>query len=138
MYNQHLTESNLRAMLGKLWTAPPVNLPVGTWDSSCFRGSSVSIESLPLLQLFDLKTYDLRLVLLGREFPVPDIALVTIDDRTEQAIREPRIFWHPYYSALLRALSEAGARGIGVDVSFGMSVAKWEPDFDRGIDQDIR
>ena len=91
------------------------------------------MSALALIQLFDLKTYDLRLVLLGRESHSPDIALVTIDDRTEQAIREPRIFWHPYYSALLRALSESGARGIGVDVSFGMSVAKWEPDFDREL-----
>ena len=91
------------------------------------------LSGLPLLQLFDLKTYDLRVVLLGRETPAPNIALVTIDDRTEQAIPEPRIFWHPYYSALLRALSEAGAQAIGVDVAFGMSVAKWEQDFDREL-----
>jgi adenylate cyclase len=106
-------------------------LVIGTVLASAVVASQLS--ALPLLQLFDLKTYDLRRVLLGRESPPPDIVLVTIDDRTEQAIREPRIFWHPYYSALLRALSEAGARAIGLDVSFGMSVAKWEPDFDREL-----
>jgi adenylate cyclase len=87
----------------------------------------------PLVQLLELKTYDLRFVLRGKESPPPNIILVTIDDRTERAIPEPRVFWHRHYATLLRAAAAGGARAIGLDVSFAMSVEKWEPDADREL-----
>ena len=86
----------------------------------------------PLASL-ELKTYDLRYLLSGKQAAPSGIMLVLIDDRTDQAITEPHIFWHPYYASVLRAASAAGARSIGLDVSFTLSVEQWEPGLDRQI-----
>src|SRR5262249_50153514 len=58
---------------------------------------------------------------------------VVIDPRTEAALTDPRIFWHPYYGDVLRAASRGGARAIGLDVVFSISVEPWKPDLDRQI-----
>ena len=91
------------------------------------------LSTTSLLQLFELKTYDLRFVLRGKESPPGNIVLVLMDDRTEAAIPEPRIFWQPYFAALFRSVAAGGAKAIGLDVSFAISVEKWEPDADRQL-----
>ena len=91
------------------------------------------LSSTSLFQLLELKTYDLRFLLRGKESPPQNIVLVTIDDQTERTFPEPRIFWHPHYAALLRAAAAGGARALGLDVSFAMSVQEWEPDMDREL-----
>jgi adenylate cyclase len=95
------------------------------------------LASTSLGQLLELKTYDLRFVLRGKATRAaganPQIVLVTVDDATEVAIAEPRVFWQPYYAALLRALAAGGARLIGMDISFALSVEKWAPDNDRAL-----
>ncbi|MBI4465471.1 MAG: adenylate/guanylate cyclase domain-containing protein [Acidobacteria bacterium] len=83
--------------------------------------------------LLELKTYDLRFLLRGKRPPPANILLVTIDRRTEAAIAEPRIFWHPHYATLLRAAAAGGAHAIGLDVSFAISVEPWAPDLDREV-----
>ena len=91
------------------------------------------LGSTSLFQLLELKTYDLRIVLRGKETPPSNIILITIDERTEQAIPEPRIFWHGYYAAVLRAAASGGARAIGLDVSFALPVEQWTPGADREL-----
>ena len=83
------------------------------------------------LTALELKTYDLRYVLSGKQAAPGDVMLVLIDERTDQAVREPHIFWHPFYATVMRAASAGGARAIGLDVSFAISVEKWAPDLDR-------
>ncbi|HWP85715.1 MAG TPA: adenylate/guanylate cyclase domain-containing protein [Terriglobia bacterium] len=85
------------------------------------------------LQLLELKTYDLRFVLRGSQPPPSGIVLVLIDAKTEAAYPEPHIFWHPHYADMLRAAALGGARAIGLDVSFALSVEPWAPDFDRQL-----
>ena len=85
------------------------------------------------LQLLELKTYDMRFLLRGRQPPPPNIMLVTIDERTEAALPEPRIFWHPHYATLFRAAATGGARALGLDAAFAMSVESWAPDLDRQL-----
>jgi CHASE2 domain-containing sensor protein len=94
-------------------------------------------SATPLLQLLELKTYDLRFVLRGKQSPPGNIVVVAIDDRTDRAIPEPRIFWHPHYAVLLRSAAAGGVRAIALDISFAMSVDKWEPDIDRELAQRI-
>jgi len=59
--------------------------------------------------------------------------MVMLDGRTEAAIQEPRIFWHPHFASVLRAAAAGGARAIGLDVAFGLSVERWAPDLDREL-----
>jgi class 3 adenylate cyclase/CHASE2 domain-containing sensor protein len=91
------------------------------------------LSAQSVFESLELKSYDLRFVLNGSQAPPSDILLVMIDPRTEAAIPEPRIFWHPHYASLLRAAAQGGARSIGLDVSFALSVEPWAPDFDRDL-----
>lgn len=91
------------------------------------------LASLPLFRSLELKTYDWRMVLGGKQTPPPDIVLVTIDARTEAALPEPRALWHPHFAELLRAAEAGGARLVGVDVVFPISAEKWVPDGDREL-----
>ena len=92
-----------------------------------------ALGATSLFQLLELKTYDLRTVLRGKRAVPGNIVLVTIDERTERAFPEPQVFWQPHYAAFLRAAAAGGARAIGMDISFAMSVEKWEPDADREL-----
>ncbi|MBI3934180.1 MAG: adenylate/guanylate cyclase domain-containing protein [Acidobacteria bacterium] len=94
------------------------------------------------LQLLELKTYDsrfvlnekLRFVLYGKQPPPAGIILAQIDAETEAAFPdEPHIFWHLHYAEMMRAAAAGGARAIGLDVSFALSVEPWEPDYDRQL-----
>lgn len=80
-----------------------------------------------------MKTYDLRFVMRGPVPPPRDVTLVLIDERTDKALPEPRVFWQPHYAAVMRAAAAGGARAIALDVFFALSVEKWEPDFDRQL-----
>lgn len=106
------------------------------WFVGAALGSALlswALSGTSPLQLLELKTYDLRWVLRGRQPPPPHIVLVVLDERTETAFPEPRIFWHPHVASLLRAAAAGGARAIGLDVSFALSVEPWAPDLDRQL-----
>ena len=85
------------------------------------------------LQLLELKTYDLRFVLNGKQPPPAGIVLAQIDANTEAAFPEPHIFWQPHFAEMMRAAAAGKARAIGLDISFALSVERWEPDFDRQL-----
>lgn len=85
------------------------------------------------LRTLELKTYDLRFLLAPRRGPPPDLALVLIDPLTEARLTEPRIFWQPHFTRLLRALHAGGARAIGLDVYFAIPVEQWLPGADREL-----
>ena len=106
-------------------------LATGTAIASAALAWALSTTSP--LQLLELKTYDLRFVLRGKQPPPPNIVLVTIDEKTEDALPEPKIFWHPHYAALFRAAAAGGARALGLDAFFAISVEPWAPDLDREL-----
>lgn len=104
---------------------------VGAALASAMLSGALSATSP--FELLELKTYDLRFVLRGKQAPPSNIVLVMLDERTEAAFPEPRIFWHPRFASLLRAAAAGGARAVGLDVSFGISVEPWAPDLDRQL-----
>ncbi len=114
---------------GRKWFA--LTLPLVAALGSA--GLAWVISATSPLQLLELKTYDLRFVLRGRQAPSADIVLVTIDERTEAAIPEPRAFWHPHFAAMLRATAAGGARLVGLDVFFAIPMEKWAPGLDREL-----
>jgi len=91
------------------------------------------LSMTPPMQMLELKGYDARWILHGNEAPPSNVILVMIDAKTEKMIQEPRLFWHPHFESVLRAAAAGGAKAIGVDVSFGLSVEPWAPDLDRQL-----
>lgn len=119
-------------------SAPPRRKRRFTWllTAAVVIASAVLAWLLSLtspLRLLELKTYDLRFRHSAQQPPPKGIILTEIDAKAEAAFPEPSIFWHPHYAELLRAAARGGARAIGLDVSFAISVDQWEPDFDRQL-----
>ncbi|MGH9784635.1 MAG: CHASE2 domain-containing protein, partial [Terriglobia bacterium] len=129
---------------GRLWFVGAALASAAlSWGLSSVHGFQLwGLSSISGFQLLELTTYDLRMIapynlrwLLRIEQPPPsDIAVVMLDARTERAFPDdPRIFWHPHFASLLRAAAEGEARAVGLDISFGLSVEKWAPDYDRQL-----
>ena len=77
-----------------------------------------------------MRTFVLRSLL--RPPPtISNIVLLVADQKTLDSFPEPRIFWQKHYADAIRAAGEAGAKVIGLDLAFGVSVDKWQPDYDR-------
>ncbi len=73
--------------------------------------------SVPLLELIELKTYDLRFLSRGPRTPSPAVALAVIDEKSLDI--EGRWPWpRSRIAALVDALSRDGARVIGFDIAF--------------------
>jgi adenylate cyclase len=87
------------------------------------------LSGIRFFELLNLKALDAQFVLRGSP-PVSNIELIVSDQKALDTFPELRIFWHPYYAEAIRAAGQAGARVIGLDVAFGVPVAKWEPDLD--------
>ncbi len=72
---------------------------------------------VPLLELIELKTYDLRFLSRGPRTPSPAVVLAVIDEKSLD--REGRWPWpRSTIAALVDALSRDGARVIGFDIAF--------------------
>ena len=70
-----------------------------------------------ILELIELKTYDLRFVSRGSDKPSPAVAMVVIDEKSLEV--EGRWPWpRSKFAALIDILSRDGARVIGFDVIF--------------------
>jgi adenylate cyclase len=70
-----------------------------------------------ILELLELKTYDLRFVSRGPQTPSPAVAMVVIDEKSLEA--EGRWPWpRSKFAALIDILSREGAKVIGFDVIF--------------------
>jgi class 3 adenylate cyclase/CHASE2 domain-containing sensor protein len=71
-------------------------------------------------RLLDHKIYD-AIVQTGAsnaQAVAPDVALIVIDDQSRKAIREPLAYWQPHFAVLVKALSDAHARAVGLDMIF--------------------
>ncbi len=93
-----------------------------------------SLAGVRFFQILNLKAYDAHFVLRSLLRPPPtisNIVLLVADQKTLDSFPEPRIFWQKHYADAIRAAGEAGAKVIGLDLAFGVSVDKWQPDYDR-------
>jgi len=71
----------------------------------------------PILDLIELKTYDLRFLSRGRRQPTPAVVIAAIDEKSLEA--EGRWPWpRSKIATLIDMLSREGARVIGFDIAF--------------------
>ena len=95
---------------------------------------TLALASLRLFQLVNLKAQDANFLLRGK-VPTQDIVLVGIDAKTLETFPELSYFWHQYYADAMRGAAEGGAKVFVLDVTFGVPVTKYEPDFDAYLAQ---
>ncbi len=97
-------------------------------------GLTLALSSLRIFQLINLKAQDANFLLRGT-IPPKDIVLVGIDNETNNRFPELSYFWHKYYADAMRGAAEGGAKVMVLDVTFGVPVTKYEPDFDAYLAQ---
>ncbi|MBK9169144.1 MAG: CHASE2 domain-containing protein [Bryobacterales bacterium] len=81
-------------------------------------------------QLLHLKARDAHFLVRGA-LPSEEIVLITIDEKALFTFPELLAFWHPYYAEAIHAAAGAGAKVMGLDVTFAVPVAQYEPDHDQ-------
>lgn len=111
------------------------------WAAMCaFFGGSVAatwlLSETRFFQLLHLKTRDLHFLLRGPR-AANDIVLVTVDQKSLDTFPEPLLFWHGYYADAIRAAAEGGAKVMGLDVTFAISVEQWAPGLDQNLAQAV-
>src|SRR4030095_8945601 len=75
------------------------------------------LSGVSILDLIELKTYDLRILSRGSLRPSPEVVLATIDEKSIET--EGRWPWpRSKFAALVDLLSRDGARVIGFDIGF--------------------
>src|SRR4051794_17445170 len=75
------------------------------------------LSATPILDLIELKTYDLRFLSRGQEAPSPAVVMAIIDEKS--LATEGRWPWpRSKFAALVDILSQDGARVIGFDIGF--------------------
>jgi PAS domain S-box-containing protein len=78
---------------------------------------TLCLSGIPVLDLLELKTYDLRLLSRGQVRPLPAVVLAVIDERS--LTTEGRWPWpRSKLAALVDMLAHDGARVIGFDMAF--------------------
>jgi class 3 adenylate cyclase/CHASE2 domain-containing sensor protein len=120
--------------LGKKWrwSAICVLISVG----SALAAWGLSASGLTFFRQLDVKVLDAHFVTRGRT-PVNDIVLVTVDNHSLETISDLQMFWHPHYANAIRGVAKGGAKVMGLDIAFGVPVARWEPDYDQILAQAV-
>ena len=95
---------------------------------------TLALASLRIFQLINLKAQDTNFLIRGTQ-PTKDIVLIGIDNETNNRFPELSYFWHKYYADAMRAAADGGAKAMVLDVTFGVPVTKYEPDFDAYLAQ---
>ena len=99
--------------LKSLFSISPASLTLGT----IFVVVGLFVYGVPILDLIELKTYDLRFVPRGHVPPSPAVVIAAIDEKSLNA--EGRWPWpRSKLAALVDILSRDGARVIGFDIVF--------------------
>src|SRR5206468_10426614 len=103
----------MRFPLKSLFAINPASLTLGT----ILVVVILFWSGVPILDLIELKTYDLRFLSRGRLAPSPAVVMAVIDEKSLD--REGRWPWpRSKIAALVDALSQDGARVIGFDIGF--------------------
>jgi len=91
--------------------------PAALTLAACLLVFALQALRIPILELTELKTYDLRVQARGALVPSPAVVLAVVDERSLAA--EGRWPWpRERLAALVDALSRDGARVIAFDVAF--------------------
>jgi CHASE2 domain-containing sensor protein len=93
---------------------------------------TLPLDGVQFFRTLNLKVLDSHFAFRSQK-PTRDIVLVLTDQKALDTFPELQMFWHPYYAAAIRAAGEGGAKVIGLDLSFGVPVEKWEPDLDSAL-----
>ena len=88
------------------------------------------LSDAQFFRTLNLKVLDTHFAIRGQR-PTGNIVLVLTDQKALDTFEELQLFWHPYYADAIRAAGQGGAKVIGLDLSFGVPVEKWEPDLDH-------
>src|ERR671923_2218684 len=103
----------MRFAFKSLFSLNPASLTLGT----ILVVVVLFVVGIPLLDLIELKTYDLRFVPRGQVPPSPAVVIAVIDEKSLNA--EGRWPWpRSKIAALVDILSRDGARVIGFDIVF--------------------
>jgi adenylate cyclase len=96
--------------------------------------AALSLDQVSFFQNLNLKAYDAHFVarnyLVGPP-PIPDIVLLTDDQKAMDTFPELQAFWNGHYAAAITAAGEAGAKVIGLDLAFAAPIDRWVKDADE-------
>jgi class 3 adenylate cyclase/CHASE2 domain-containing sensor protein len=87
-----------------------------------------SLDEVSFFQTLNLKAYDAHFVVRNYLFgppPIPNIVLLTADQKAMDNFPELQDFWNDHYAAAITAAGEAGAKVIGLDVAFGIPIDEY-------------
>jgi adenylate cyclase len=93
-----------------------------------------SLDEVSFFQTLNLKAYDAHFVVRNYLFgppPIPNIVLLTADQKAMDTFPELLEFWNKHYADAITAAGEAGAKVIGLDLAFGIPIDKYEPGADE-------
>jgi adenylate cyclase len=93
-----------------------------------------SLGEVSFFQTLNLKAYDAHFVVRNYLFgapPIPNIVLLTADQKAMDTFPELLEFWNKHYADAITAAGEAGAKVIGLDLAFGIPIDKYEPGADE-------
>nr|VFK58883.1 MAG: adenylate cyclase [Candidatus Kentron sp. TC] len=83
--------------------------------------------------------YDLWHCLAGKRTEPSHTAIVAVDDESLSLFpMTPLVFWGPYFARAIEVLDRVGAKVIGMDFLFSVSVEAWIARFTNDPDQDSR
>ncbi|MGO9240859.1 MAG: CHASE2 domain-containing protein [Bryobacteraceae bacterium] len=82
------------------------------------------LDQTKLFRLIALKAGDLH-YLLERPRRPDNIVLIVVDQKSLNALPVPTMFWHRYYAPAIEAAAAAGAKVLGLDEAFGITVDKY-------------
>jgi adenylate cyclase len=95
-----------------------------------------SLGEVPFFQNLNLKAYDAHFVVRNYLFgppAIPNIVLLTADQKAMDNFPELQFFWNDHYAAAITAAGEAGAKVIGLDLAFGLPIDKYVPEADERL-----
>jgi class 3 adenylate cyclase len=93
-----------------------------------------SLGEVSFFQTLNLKAYDAHFVMRNYLFgppPIPNIVLLTEDQKAMDNFPELHEFWDDHYADAITAAGDAGAKVIGLDLAFGIPI----DDYVKGADE---
>jgi CHASE2 domain-containing sensor protein len=95
-----------------------------------------SLDKISFFQTLNLKAYDVHFVVRNYLFgppPIPNIVLLTDDQKAMDNFPELQDFWNDHYALAITAAAEAGAKVIGIDRAFGIPIDEYVKDADERL-----
>ncbi len=78
-------------------------------------GIMITLLTAGILTGIESKSLDFRFLCRGVIPPNNKIAIIGTDEEALDKIKDPFIFWSPYFAEVIRAVARGGARVVGLD-----------------------